>query len=64
MYLRFQYAEFTPVQLGDSNDITYNQDIFSIGFPGGPPKPQYTEGKIKAFYPLDDSAIIRTDASL
>ncbi len=61
--LRFQYAGLTPVVLGDSENLSYEQDIFSIGFPGGPPKPQYTEGKIKALYPLDDSAIIRTDAS-
>lgn len=61
--LRFQYAELPPVELGDSENLKYEQDIFSIGFPGGPPKPQYTEGKIKALYPLDGSAIVRTDAS-
>ena len=61
--LRFQYVDLTPVELGDSENLQYEQNIFSIGFPGGPPKPQYTEGKIKALYPLDDSAIIRTDAS-
>jgi hypothetical protein len=61
--LRFQYADLTPVELGDSENITYEQDIFSIGFPGGPPKPQYTEGKVKALYPFEDSQIIRTDAS-
>ena len=61
--LRFQYADLTPVELGDSDHLHYEQAIFSIGFPGGPPKPQYTEGKIKALYPLDDSHIIRTDAS-
>lgn len=61
--LRFKYAQLTPVILGDSENLSYEQDIFSIGFPGGPPKPQYTTGKIKALYPLDDSVIIRTDAS-
>jgi serine protease Do len=61
--LRFQYADLTPVQLGDSEHLQYEQDVFSIGFPGGPPKPQYTEGKIKALYPFEDSHIIRTDAS-
>lgn len=61
--LRFQYADLTPVELGNSEHLQYEQAIFSIGFPGGPPRPQYTEGKIKALYPLDDSAIIRTDAS-
>ena len=61
--LRFKYAQLTPVELGDSENLAYEQDIFSIGFPGGPPKPQYTTGKIKALYPFDDSVIIRTDAS-
>ncbi len=61
--LRFQFADFTPVELGDSEHLQYEQDVFSIGFPGGPPKPQYTEGKIKALYPFEDSVIIRTDAS-
>ena len=61
--LRFQYLELTPVELGDSENLTYEQPMFSIGFPGGPAKPQTTYGKIKALYPLDDSQIVRTDAS-
>ncbi|HIE90802.1 MAG TPA: serine protease [Methylophilaceae bacterium] len=61
--LRFQYADLTPVEFGDFENLTYEQNIFSIGFPGGPPKPQYSEGKIKAIYLLDNSAIIRTSAS-
>jgi serine protease Do len=61
--LRFQYLEMTPVVLGDSENLKYEQAIFSIGFPGGPPKPQSTQGKIKALYAMDDSQIVRTDAS-
>lgn len=61
--LRFQYADLTPVELGDSEHLQYGQAIFAIGFPGGPPKPQYTEGKIMALYPYENSFIIRTDAS-
>lgn len=61
--LRFQYLELKPVELGDSENLKYEQPIFSIGFPGGPPKPQSTIGKIKALYPLDDSQVVRTDAS-
>ena len=61
--LRFQFLELKPVELGDSENLKYEQPIFSIGFPGGPPKPQSTVGKIKALYPLDDSQIVRTDAS-
>ena len=61
--LRFQYLELNPVELGDSENLKIEQAIFSIGFPGGPPKPQSSYGKIKALYPLDDSQIVRTDAS-
>ena len=61
--LRFQYVDLAPVELGDSENLKYEQAMFSIGFPGGPPKPQVTFGKIKALYPLDDSQIVRTDAS-
>ena len=61
--LRFKFLELKPVELGDSETLKYEQSIFSIGFPGGPPKPQSTTGKIKALYPLDDSQIVRTDAS-
>jgi serine protease Do len=61
--MRFKFLELKPVELGDSEQLKYEQVIFSIGFPGGPPKPQTTQGKIKALYPLDDSHIVRTDAS-
>ncbi len=61
--LRFQYADLTPVELGDSENLKYEQAMFSIGFPGGAPKPLVTFGKIKALYPLDDSRVVRTDAS-
>jgi serine protease Do len=61
--LRFQYLDMKPITLGDSENLKYEQNIFSIGFPGGPPKPITTQGKIKALYPLEDSQVIRTDAS-
>ena len=61
--LRFQYLDLIPVEMGDSENLANEQAIFSIGFPGGPPKPQATYGKIKALYPHDDSQIVRTDAS-
>jgi hypothetical protein len=61
--LRFQFLDIKPVELGDSENLKYEQEMFSIGFPGGAPKPQTTFGRIKALYPLDDSEIVRTDAS-
>ena len=61
--LRFQYLGMKPVELGDSEHLKYEQNIFSIGFPGGPPKPITTPGKIKALYAFEGSQVIRTDAS-
>ena len=61
--LRFQYLDMKPVELGDSENLKYEQAIFSIGFPGGPPKPITTPGKIKALYAYEGSQVIRTDAS-
>ncbi len=61
--LRFQYVDLTPVELGDSEHLKYEQTMFSIGFPGGLPKPQVSHGKIKALYPLDGAQVVRTDAS-
>ncbi|HQN64706.1 MAG TPA: trypsin-like peptidase domain-containing protein [Methylophilus sp.] len=61
--LRFQYLDIKPVELGDSKHLQYEQEIFSIGFPGGPPKPQVIYGNVKAVYPYEDSMIVRTDAA-
>lgn len=61
--LRFDGLGLVPVVLGDSESLSYEQPVFSIGFPGGSPRPLMTMGKIKALYPLDDSRIIRASAS-
>lgn len=61
--LRFQYLELKPVELAETETLKYEQEIFSIGFPGGPPKPQVIYGHVKALYPLDDSVVMRSDAA-
>lgn len=61
--LRFQFLPLKPAVLGDSDQLQYEQSVFSIGFPGGPPKPLTTYGQIKALYPMDGSHVIRTSAS-
>lgn len=61
--LTFQYLDLPPVKLSNSQNLKYGQEVFSIGFPGGPPKPQTTAGKVRALYPYGDSLIIRTDAA-
>lgn len=61
--LRFEYLPLKPVALGDNEQPQYEQPVFSIGFPGGPPKPLTTYGNIKALYPLEDGFIMRVSAS-
>lgn len=61
--LRFEKLPLKPVTLGDSDNLGYEQPIFTIGFPMGSPRPQVTYGRIKALYPLDDSRIIRASSS-
>lgn len=61
--MSFMYLPLKPATLGDSEHLQYEQEVFSIGFPGGPPKPLTTWGSIKALYPFEDSVVIRTSAS-
>ena len=61
--LDFMYLPLKPASLGDSEHLQYEQEVFSIGFPGGPPMPLTTWGTIKALYPFENSVVIRTSAS-
>ena len=61
--LNFQFLPLKPAKLGDSENLKYEDSIFSIGFPGGAPKPLTTFGSIKALYPMDNSQIIRISTS-
>jgi serine protease Do len=61
--MHFAFLPLKPAVLGDSEQLFYEAATFSVGFPGGPPKPITTTGKIKALYAMDDSYIIRTSAS-
>lgn len=61
--MSFMYLPLKAATLGDSEHLQYEQEVFSIGFPGGPPKPLTTWGTIKALYPFEDSVVMRTSAS-
>lgn len=61
--LKFKYLELAPVKLASAGSLHYGDDIFTIGFPGGPPKPQTIAGKVRALYPFDGSMIVRSDAA-
>lgn len=61
--LKFQYLELAPVKLASAASLHYGDEVFSIGFPGGPPKPQTIAGKVRALYPFDGSTVVRSDAA-
>jgi serine protease Do len=61
--LKFQYLELAPVKLASAASLHYGDEVFSIGFPGGPPKPQTIAGKVRALYPFDGSTMVRSDAA-
>jgi len=61
--LKFDDLPLKPLPLGDSADLKYEQEVFSLGFPQNSPGPQPSFGYIKALFPLDDSVVIRTSAA-
>lgn len=61
--MRFEWANLTPVQLGDSETLKYEQPIISISMPGDSPAPYIDLSKIKALYAMDASQVIRTQAA-
>ena len=56
----FDGTDTTVAQLGTSEDLQYEQPVFTISFPNNSPKPLTTYGLVKALYPMDDSVIVRT----
>ena len=61
--MRFEWANITPVALGDSETLKYEQPIISISMPGDSPAPYIDLSKIKALYAMDGSQVIRTAAA-
>ena len=61
--LDFQFLPLKPAVLGDSENLKDEEPIFSIGCPGGAPKPLTTFGSVKALYPFDGSNVIRISTS-
>lgn len=61
--LRFEWANFKPVALGDPNSLAYEQPVISISMPSDSPAPYVALSTIKALYPMDNSAVVRTEAA-
>ena len=60
--LRFEWANFASVPVGDSESLQYEQPVISISMPSDSPAPYVALGKIKALYSMDDAHIIRASA--
>jgi serine protease Do len=60
--LRFEWANLTPVEVGDSDALQYEQPVISISMPGDSPAPYVALGKVKALYPMDDAKVVRASA--
>jgi len=61
--MRFEWANITPVTLGDSETLKYEQPVISISMPGDSPAPYVNLSNIKALYAMDGSQVIRTEAA-
>lgn len=60
--LRFEWANFTPVVIGDSESLQYEQPVISISMPSDSPAPYVALGKVKALYEMDGAHVIRASA--
>ncbi len=61
--LRFEWADLKPAQMGDSENLKYEQAIISISMPGDSPAPYVTLGKIKALYSFDGASVMRASSA-
>ncbi|MGB2831952.1 MAG: trypsin-like peptidase domain-containing protein [Methylotenera sp.] len=61
--LKFEWAEFKPVKMADSDALQYEQPVISISMPSDSPAPYVELSAVKALYPMDDGEVIRTKAA-
>jgi len=60
--LKFNDLPLPSVNLRPSEDLSYEEKVFSLTFPNDNPMPLPSYGKIKALYPFQKSNIIRSSA--
>jgi hypothetical protein len=57
--LRVNGLDIPIANMGSSENLKYEQPVYSVGFANFSPRPNGTFGYIKGLYPMDDSVIIR-----
>jgi serine protease Do len=60
--LKFDNLPLKPVKLRSSEELAYEEKVFSLTFPNDNPMPLPSYGKVKALYPFQKSNIIRSSA--
>lgn len=58
--LKVESLNIPAVNIGSSEQLKYEQAVYTAGFAGLSPRPNGTSGYIKGLYPLDDSVVVRT----
>ena len=61
--LKFDNLPLSPVNLRVSNDLSYEEKVFSLTYPNDNPMPLPSYGRVKALYPFQKSNIIRSSAA-
>ncbi len=61
--LQMEDLPVTPVAMKSSTTLTYEQPVFTIGYPGFVPAPVSTQGVVKGLFSMDDSVIVRATSS-
>ncbi len=58
--LTFDTLDSPSAHLGSTENLQYEQPLYSIGFAGRSRRANATYGVVKGLYPLDDSVVVRT----
>lgn len=57
--LKVEGLNVPVANLGSSEQLKYEQAVYTVGFAGSSPRPNGTFGYIKGLYPMDDSVVVR-----
>jgi tetratricopeptide (TPR) repeat protein len=57
--LKVEGLNLPIANIGSSQNLKYEQPVYSVGFAGFSPRPKATSGFVKGLYPMDDSVVVR-----
>lgn len=57
--LKVEGLQVPAATIGSSEQLKYEQPVYTVGYAGSSPRPNGTSGVVKALYTLDDSVIVR-----